>query len=292
MNLDDLQAFKREVILALFADNTLMQQLVLKGGNLLDVVYGISTRPSRDIDLSICGDVEDLDLFKTTIANALARWFAPKGYVVFDVNLAEEPANLTAEFRAFWGGYKVDFKIIDEDTHETLGGDEHKLRARAMTVRDDHGKKFPIEISKHEYVDEKVPEIVEDLTVFAYSPQMLVAEKLRAICQQMPEYTASLKKHRTPRGRDFLDIHTVTEHFGVDFGSPGFRGTLERVFEAKRVDLRLIPKIADEATKEFHRPDFDLIAPTIRPGFELQGFDFYFNYVAGKCRMLEPLWHV
>jgi predicted nucleotidyltransferase component of viral defense system len=292
MKLDDIQALKREVILALFADNTLMQQLVLKGGNLLDIVYGISTRPSRDIDLSICGDVEDLGLFKTTIANALRRWFAPQGYVIFDVNLAEEPENVTAEFRAFWGGYKVDFKIIDEDTYERLGGNERELRVRAMTVRDDHGKKFPIEISKHEYVDEKVERIVEDLTVFTYSPEMLVAEKLRALCQQLPEYAAFLKKHRTPRGRDFLDIHTVSEHFRVDFGSPGFRHTLERVFRAKRVEPRLISRIADKATKEFHRPDFDSIAPTIRPGFELQGFDFYFNYVAGKCRMLESLWHV
>ena len=91
MTIDDLQSLKREVILALFADNTLMQQLVLKGGNLLDVVYGISTRPSRDIDFSICGDVEDLDRFRRTIENALGKWFEPKGYVVFDVNLREEP---------------------------------------------------------------------------------------------------------------------------------------------------------------------------------------------------------
>jgi hypothetical protein len=142
MNLDDLQAFKREVILALFADNTLMQQLVLKGGNLLDVVYGISTRPSRDIDLSICGDIEDLDRFRTTIADALARWFAPQGYVVFDVNLTEQPKNVTAEFRAFWGGYKVGFKIIDAETYERLGADLRRLRAQALTVREDHGRSF------------------------------------------------------------------------------------------------------------------------------------------------------
>ena len=78
MAIDDLESFKREVILALFADNTLLQQLVLKGGNLLDVVYGISTRPSRDIDLSICGEIEDLERFRNTIENALRKWFEPK----------------------------------------------------------------------------------------------------------------------------------------------------------------------------------------------------------------------
>ncbi len=238
MAFDDLHSLKREVILALFADNALMQQLVLKGGNLLDVVYGISTRPSRDIDLSICGEIEDLDAFRGTIELALRNWFEPKGYVVFDVTLVEEPQMLTEEFRDFWGGYKVDFKIIDAVAYEKHAGDEQKLRIAAMTVVGEHGKKFPIEISKHEYIDEKVSEIVDDLTVFAYSPQMLVAEKLRAICQQMPEYASQLKKHASPRGRDFLDIHTVAEYYSVDFGSPGFHRTVEKVFQAKRVELR------------------------------------------------------
>ena len=292
MAIDDLEAFKREVILALFADNTLLQQLVLKGGNLLDVVYGISTRPSRDIDLSICGEIEDTERFRSTIENALRRWFGPKGYVVFDVNLREEPHDVSEEFRGFWGGYKVDFKTIDAETYRKEAGNERTLRMAAMTVVDDNGKKFPIEISKYEYVDEKVREIVDDFAIYAYSPQMLVAEKLRAICQQMPEYTRYLGKHATQRGRDFLDIHTVAEYFKVDFGSAGFQQTLEKVFAAKRVDLRLISKIADDATREFHRPDFVSIAPTIRPGIELQEFDFYYEYVVGKCRLLEAFWNV
>ena len=58
---------------------------------------------------------------------------------------------------------------------------------------------------------------------------------------------------------------------------------MEKVFWAKRVDLRLISKIADDATREYHRPDFVSIAPTIRPGFELQDFDFYYDYVVDKC---------
>ena len=186
MAIDNLDSFKREVILALFADNTLLQQLVLKGGNLLDVVYGISTRPSRDIDLSICGEIEDMERFRGTIENALRKWFEPKGYVVFDVNLREEPRDVSEEFRAFWGGYKVDFKVVDAQTYAAHAGDGAKLRVLARTVVDNDGKRFPIEISKHEYVDEKVCEIVDDLAVYAYSPQMLVAEKLRAICQQMP----------------------------------------------------------------------------------------------------------
>ena len=122
---------------------------------------------------------------------------------------------------------------------------------------------------------------------------MLVAEKLRAICQQMPEYTTYLRKHGTPRGRNFLDIHTVAEYFKVDFADAGFHQTLRRVFQAKRVDLGLLAKIADEATREYHRPDFISIAPTIRPGAEVQDFDFCYDYVVEKCtRMLESLGNI
>ena len=78
----------------------------------------------------------------------------------------------------------------------------------------------------------------------------------------------------------------------MDFGSAGFHQTLDKVFWAKRVELRLISKIADDATREFHRPDFASIAPTIRPGFEIQDFDFYYSYVVDKCTALEALWNV
>ena len=97
-----------------------------------------------------------------------------------------------------------------------------------MTVVDDNGKKFPIEISKHEYVDEKVAEIVDDLTVYAYSPQMLVAEKLRAICQQMPEYTELLEETREPTRKGLPRHSHGRGTLQVDFGDPGFHQTARK----------------------------------------------------------------
>lgn len=78
----------------------------------------------------------------------------------------------------------------------------------------------------------------------------------------------------------------------MDFGSNAFHRTITKVFQAKHVDVKLLSKIATEETKEFHRPDFVSIAPTVRPDFELQNFDFYYNFVVEKCRMLESLWNV
>ncbi len=94
------------------------------------------------------------------------------------------------------------------------------------------------------------------------------------------------------RGRDFLDIHTVAEYFSVGFNDSGFHRTVTKVFQAKHVALSLIARIAEEAVREYHRPDFISLAPTIKPGFELQDYDFYYNYLVGKCKLLEPLWRL
>ena len=48
----DFADVRRIVIIAMFADDTLFNQLVLKGGNALNLIYGIGDRSSLDVDLS------------------------------------------------------------------------------------------------------------------------------------------------------------------------------------------------------------------------------------------------
>lgn len=268
-----------------------MQTLVLKGGNLLDVVYGISSRPSMDIDLSMCGEFTDVEKARASIEKSLQACFIEHGYIVFDVTLREEPRRVTDDMKGFWGGYKVDFKVIGSEVVEGLNGDQDTIRRRAVTVRSDGGTKFPIEISKYEYCDEKEERVLDGCTIYVYTPTMLVCEKLRAICQQTPEYVQVVKRTGRPRGRDFLDIHTVTEYFRLDFGQAAFHDTLRKVFPAKRVPLRLLGLIGTSDVREFHRPDFVSVVDTLKPDFDVQGYDYYYDYVAAKCQMLEPLWN-
>jgi len=57
----NLKEIRRLVIIALFSDDELMEKLVLKGGNALDIVHNIGTRTSVDIDLSIPDDFSDIE---------------------------------------------------------------------------------------------------------------------------------------------------------------------------------------------------------------------------------------
>ena len=286
-----LEDFKRLAIVALFSEPTLRHILVLKGGNLLDVVYGISTRPSKDIDLSMCGEFQNPEETRCAIEEVLRSTFSEHGYVVFDVTLTEEPPTLTEDMRGFWGGYRVYFKAIKKEQYDSLNDDLEAIRKRATPLRAGGSTKFPIEISKYEYCDGKEERLLDGCTIYVYTPAMLVCEKLRAICQQMPEYAKVVRRTGRPRGRDFLDIHTVAEFFRLDFTASTFHGVLRNMFKVKRVPLRLLGLIATPDVRDFHRSDFISVIDTVNPGAEVQSYEFYYEYVVAKCQSLEPLWN-
>ncbi len=96
---------KRLAIAAMFSDDELMDRLVLKGGNLLDVVYAMSPRSSADLDFSSDGDLGGADALKVRIERLMQSAFQELDCQVFDLNVREVPANLSSELQDFWGGY-------------------------------------------------------------------------------------------------------------------------------------------------------------------------------------------
>jgi hypothetical protein len=291
MNALSIDEIKKLTVIALFSKDSLLQQLVLKGGNLLDLVYGISPRPSKDIDLSLRTEFDDIERARQDIEEALSNTFGEHGYVVFDVKLQERPKPVFGDSRKFWGGYKGEFKLLPHESRGLLQSDLGRAQREAVVVQGEQGRCFPIEISKYEYCDGAVEEELDGYTIVLYSPAMLTCEKLRAICQQMPEYRKFIGGRPRPRGRDFLDLHTVVSHFVIDFAAAQFHKTLQGVFSVKQVPLHLLGQIESEAVREFHRDDFEKLAPTVRPGFELQSFEFYWRFVVDRVALLEPLWN-
>ena len=62
---------RKRTIIALFSDDQLMDQLVLKGGNALSLIHGVSSRTSPDLDFSLTGDFEDFEQAKRRIFRVL-----------------------------------------------------------------------------------------------------------------------------------------------------------------------------------------------------------------------------
>lgn len=277
----DLTEIRRTVIRALCSDDVLMERLVLKGGNALSLIYGVGGRASLDLDYSIEGDVEDLTAFKARIDTVVAKAFAQHGLAAFDQKLELRPLLRDGmTMHPNWGGYQYSFKLIAQDLRGKLQGDLQKMRSQAVEVSPGQKRTFTVDISRFEACPEKEAHEFDQLQLFVYSPAMLLAEKLRAICQQNPDY--SLRGHPAPRARDFFDIHTIATKLGVDGTTERFAELVRIVFSAKMVPLDYLKSVGE--SREFHRTDWPAVEASIAEKHE--GYDVYFDFV---LRLIERI---
>jgi hypothetical protein len=179
--------------------------LALKGGNALNLLYRIGGRTSVDVDVSISGELDDLLTVAAAILNSVRDSLATIGLVSFDERYEPRPKAGARANDPGWGGYELRFKLT-----ERRDGDIDLLRRTASVIGPSQERTFKIQISKGEFFDGGDLRVdFEGVSVLAYSPAMIAVEKLRAICQQMPEYSERGKK--TARARDFYDIHEISE---------------------------------------------------------------------------------
>jgi len=203
----DFEAIRRVTITALFSDDMLMEYLVLKGGNALTLVYGISDRTSLDLDFSLEADFPDFEDARRRLFHAIRDRFDAAGYVVFDEVLEPKPRLDAEDEKPWWGGYELRFKLIEHGKHHGLKDRLEKLRFNSKVIGPGQDRTFRVDLSKFEYTATKVTFDFDDYPIYVYSPEMIVIEKLRAICQQFPDYTH--RGRASARARDFYDIHQL-----------------------------------------------------------------------------------
>jgi hypothetical protein len=277
----------------MFSDDWLLEKLVLKGGNALDIVYKVADRGSVDVDFSMEKEFkkEELPAIENKIKGLLDRTFGSENYVIFDLELTERPKIVNSATETFWGGYQVEFKLIEASKFKELDGELDKIRRNATVIDHQQRRKFIIDISKFEFCSNKQQSELEGFTIYVYTPEMIVLEKIRAICQQMPEYLEHVKNNtQSPRARDFFDIYKLVKHFNIDVTTPENIQLLQNIFVAKKVPLLLIGKIP--SYREYHREDFPTVKSIVKPGIVLKDFDFYFDFVVKQTQKLKTLWKV
>ena len=204
--------------------------------------------------------------------------------------MIEKPRAVSEDMRLFWGGYAVEFKLANAEVFAEHRDDLEVLRRRAVNLG--LGTKFLIDISRFEYVDDKQPVDFEGYMIYVYSPVMIVCEKLRAICQQMPDYGPFIKRERagSARPRDFVHIFVLTDTLKLDLTADKTVHILKSMFAAKKVPLAFLGKVPE--VYEFHRAGFAAVEATVTPGFDLKAFRFYFDYVLALIDKLKPAWDV
>lgn len=276
----------RKVIIALFLDDRFFSRLALKGGNAIDIVYGLSGRASRDVDSSLRGrlDGQELVEFSDALARSFDKVFSDSPYEVFDFRFGEKPSSRSAGAPAFWGGYLAEFKIIERSRR--IGSDLERKRREALKIGKNGAATFSVDFSHSEFIGDTTLAQLDDYDIQVYSPEMIVFEKLRAICQQLPAYEeVSGSQMRRPRARDFFDIHLLAQRQGEQLFSAEKIQILDSVFEAKQVPLEYLDQIAD--SREYHRNDFTSVTSTVPKAEELKSFDFYFDYALSLVSRIQ-----
>ena len=286
---DLLETIKKTTIISLFSDDDLLDLLVLKGGNAMDIVHKVSSRASVDIDLSVDKNFDYATVWPK-VEMAIHDGFAEKGYLAFDIKMSIKPGKMPDELASFWGGYLVEFKLISLARAAEVGHHLDTMRREAIQLGE--GSRFTIDISRHEYTDDKQAHELDGYTIYVYSPEMIVCEKLRAICQQMAAYAEIIKRKGlgNQRARDFIDIEVLVKKFNIDLGNDRARHLVEQMFSIKRVPLALLGQIPE--TRDFHALGYPEVRAAMKPGIEVQPFDYYFDFVAEHLQKLKPLWNV
>jgi len=272
-------------IQAVFSDETFFSRVVLKGGNAIALAYDISSRTSLDLDFSIEADFPDPKDAAIRLERACGRMFLSAGFVVFDFRFVARPA-VPRPGSDMWGGYLAEFKIVETDTYLRHRSNIDQLRRLSSVIGPEEMRKVRIDLSKFEYTTGKLKRDFNDQTIYVYSPMMIAIEKLRAICQQMPEY--EMRQNPTARARDFFDIQILVERGGVYLASEFARDLGRNIFDAKAVPLSLLNNVP--TTREFHRPDWDSVRFSSTE--TLSDFDFYFDFVCKEIKSLKSSWDI
>ncbi|MCA9560626.1 MAG: nucleotidyl transferase AbiEii/AbiGii toxin family protein [Myxococcales bacterium] len=278
-----IASLKLQVLLAIAEDDYLLSRLFLKGGTAIDYqLHEGLGRSSTDLDFSVEGPLPPLHEVERHFTDALTQRFADQPFVAFDITVQEKPRPQPPDkttWPDFWGGYRVSLKLVRRGLWEQLGGAANLagVRRQAEVVGDRQHRTFKVEISKHEYVGDHYDMVTIAGTgevVFAYSVPLLIAEKLRAICQQLPEYPHG---HSAKRSRDYFDILRLATTVADRAGLVALLAQIvPPVFAAKAVPVEWLQRVDDADVVDHHRDDFETrLRATVQAGQRLPPFEHF-----------------
>ncbi len=69
------------------------------------------------------------------------------GYVVFDFDLKPKPCLEGPDEMPWWGGYEINFKLIERQKYQILQTRPEKLRTDALVIAPNQRRTFKIDLS-------------------------------------------------------------------------------------------------------------------------------------------------
>ncbi|TVQ79065.1 MAG: hypothetical protein EA369_05705 [Bradymonadales bacterium] len=269
---------------AIYSKDILSEKLFLKGGQALRLAHNLKSRLSRDVDFSTPSKIEEEDLYFTHFEESLKTEFSANGFHLFDFRYVRRPEKRDGDAPDFWAGWAVDFKLIEKEKADLSLS---QLRREAIIPEESESSGILIDISEYEYCDSVDRITLGSVEIKSYSRVLLVLEKIRAICQQHPDYPH--KRTAKNRARDYYDIERLYQKVLRDANKEQLLKEaakhLEKVFKAKNADLQLLDKIFESSFYSLQEKGWEATKGTISE--RVDNFSYYNETLKGIVEELK-----
>lgn len=255
-----------ETIIAIYREPEPSVNLFLKGGSAIRIFDNLKSRLSIDIDFSIDEAIDDEDNFFNDMKSKISNRFHELEFETIDFKWIKKPKKRSKGKPDWWGGWAFEFKIV---SFSHRGKSLEAKRRNALVPEGANSSKIIVEISEHEYCKNGRTKDINGVKILGYSRELIVLEKIRAICQQHPDYEYKIS---TNRARDFYDIHELTVDVDDDFAQR-CSAFIENVFQAKGVPLDILRSLWEDDFIDRQRRGFDQVKDTVQG--KVEEFDFY-----------------
>lgn len=276
-----------ECLTCLYANDYFKEEIYLKGGQAVRLVENIDNRFSADMDFSMSGKINNPDEFFKFTKEVLEGHFEGHDLHLFDCRWIRKPKVRKNGLPDFWSGWQLEFKLIEKS--KKLLASEDKTR-QALIPKNTNTSKITLEISEFEYCGSIQKVNLKGSEVRAYSRVLIILEKVRAICQQHPDYAYAGNKQRT---RDYYDIANLIEKSlkeskeNTDAFYAESKKHLENVFKAKEVPLDILERIFAADFLELQEKGWATVEATTS-SYQRQSFEYYVEVLKEFIRKIKP----
>lgn len=276
----------RQTILAIYKDKDKSKDIYLKGGLALILGYGLENRLSTDADFSLPRSIEESEDMFEYFEKTIKETFHEDGYEAYDFTVNKKPDKEHGNKLERWTGWEFNFKLIDHG-HNYEGV---KKSSKGIMFPGAATNKIEIDLSEHEHCEPSITKNIDGVDVNLYSAPLIILEKIRALCQQHPDYKLINEKRKKNRARDLYDISVVMDMY---IGLEGYENLvnqgkehLDLVFESKYVSLEIIDHLyTDKKYITFLEKGWNGFKQGV--DIDLEPFDYYLERIKDLLTQIQ-----
>ena len=132
-----------------------------------------------NLDFSMQSDFQDFAVYENKIKQTLDKTFNEEGYKIIDFKFKKKPQICGEDLMEFWGGYSIDFKVIDKQTYFTIRVIFQNCVYSQMILIRNTKKILQLILVNLNIVQARNLDYVDGLKIYVYSPEMIIFEKIK-----------------------------------------------------------------------------------------------------------------